>query len=419
MSRDAELEIFGEEGLKELRELSFVPPECEGANWAKDPWFARDENDWLSEAGFSRERCRELVAPLRRIFPPEVCRRILRRPMDAPLLFGLFQGMPGFLIPLLDAAASVAVVGKLEGDPLLRSLRQRETFASASSELSLWADLVRANLRVFREPGVLVGTSTRYPDFGVQVGAEYLYIEASQLQESAHARAARLLEDEIGRCTALVFENRQVCIRCDEEFGRGLGARVIEQLGPGGLLSEYRTRRFIDSDVLPNVRHTLEQIRSTGGAPGRYVIPNVGLIEVSTSTESGAEIHALDRPTVDATAERLWRKVVDEAVQLPPGRSRVARGVVAIDVGSAALIQPVADAMNAMLASGRLRNEAEKVSGLDAVLLRGRWPTFGGSRERVAQLLLWPGVSPSIEFGRLARAASPGARGRLAGALGS
>lgn len=402
MSRNAEREIFGQ-GLEELKNTSFVSEEFRDGNWAKRPWFCEGENDWLFEAGYSLPRCRELVRPLIRVFPAEVCRRLLRRPLDAALIFGLFEGHPGFLIPLLDVAADVTVLGRLEGDPILRRLRQRETFASAASELSLWADLVRSNLPVRREPGVLVGRTTRHPDFGVQVGAEYFYVEAAQLQESALERASRLLYEEVARCADL-FQERTLQICTDEDFSHGLGAQVLQRLAPGDLLSEYRTRRFIESDVLPHVYHALARIRAADGAPGRYLIPHVGYVEVSTSGTASAEFQMLRRPELTEIAERVWRKILEEAQQLPPGKSRIARGIVAIDVGTQALIRPVAEAMNALLVARRLTADGERLSGLDGVLLRGRAARSTTGPHRVAQLLIPAGTAPSSDFLRLARA---------------
>jgi hypothetical protein len=404
MARKAEREIFEAAGLEEFRSALPGAGEFLGGNWSTDPWFCRENNDWLSEAGFPLQRCRELVEPLRRLFPLEVCRRILGRPLDVPLVFGLFQGLPGFLIPLLEAAASATPLGMLEGDPLLRAIRKRETFAAAASELSLWAAFVRAGFAVNREPAVLVGASVRRPDFGVQVGPEHFYVEAAQLQESALERASRLLEEEILHHTELLIEGREVRFASHDEFSRGLGAELLRLLEPGGLLPEYRARRFIAAKVLPLVRFALDQITAGGATPGVYDVPSVGSIEVITAEKSSAEVAMLAPPSIQEVAARVWRKVVEEARQLPSGSARVARGLVAVDVGSALRIPSVVEALLGMARSGRLALDGRQVSALDGILLRGRsFEQFSGRVDR-AHLLVLGAAAPSPELLALTRA---------------
>jgi hypothetical protein len=410
MSRRRERAAFTPETLRELAGAAegLLAGDFLGGAWDAHPWFCEDEDSWFTEAGFPLWRRRDLVQPLRQLYPPAICRRILRRPLDAALVFGLFQRMPGFLIPLLEVAGDRAAFGSLEGDRIQRKLRSRDDFSSAASELSVWADLVRAGFHVDREPGVLVDGNPKHPDFGVRTGADYFHVETSQLQPSAWERAADRLEWVLGALPNLFLEGRAISLVPNSGFLGGLAkalAGLFEVQSPQG---DRRADEFIQANIAPAVSKALQQAKAAGGRPGAYPIEGVGEVKVLVDGQTSADVELMPQPTHAEVAQRVWRKILDEAGQLTQGRVRVAGGIVVIDVGRAMEILPVVDAVLADLRRGRPEGEFRRMEGVDAILLRGNWTKPSGERAHAVHILLKGKHAPAVSVERIARGVGGG-----------
>lgn len=410
MSRKLEKDAFPGEGLSRLKGSleAMLTESFSNGVWDQPPWFCEEEDPWFGDAGFSLARRRELLVPLRQLYPPEVCRRLLKRPLDAALLFGLFQRMPGFLIPLLHAASDRAVLGSLEGAGLLGKLRSRGEFAAAASELSIWADLVRAGYDVDREPGVLVDGSVRRPDFGVREGGDYFYIEASRLLPGSWERAADRLEQELSVQPNITLKGRAVRFRPSGDFLNGAAEVLASLFDDAEPRARHKADKFIAEHITPAVNSALAAVVSAGSVPGTYGIEGVGELLVSDDGQTQTEIELMPPPPVTDVAQRVWRKIVEEARQLAPGSKRVARGVIVIDLGRAAQVLPVADALAALLSKGRPEKEVERMAAVDAILLRGGWIKPGGGRTHAVHLLTVSREEPTPGLVRLARAIGGG-----------
>jgi hypothetical protein len=341
-------------------------------NWCEAPWFLERENEWLRDAGYPLEtRCR-LVAPLAKLYPADVCKKLLLRPLDAGIVFGFFHQWPPLLIPVLDVGEDVAVVPAALKTSLLRKLRKADDFSGAAAELRVWASLVRAGFTVDYEPSVLSGGSVRHPDFGVRLRDDYYLIEVSELQTSAWSKAARILEERLVLDGDAFFEDRLIRILPSPEFLAGTARQIASLLRDDDPKTRDALMAFLSEHIVPPVRETLELVRARSAEPGSYPVEGIGRVEVTVKPGKEAVSELMPPLPPNDVARRVLRKVLEEAGQLQPGRRRLRRGVVVLEMGRAASIVPVARALARLVARGKLSN-LDRLDNVDALLLRGTW----------------------------------------------
>jgi hypothetical protein len=356
-------------------------------NWCDSPWFLERENDWFSEAGFPLETRRRLVAPLSKLYPPDVCRRLLLHPFEAGLVFGFFHAWPPLLIPALDVAEDLEIVPSALKSPLLRKLRRTDEFSSAAAELRVWSSLRRSGFAVDYEPKVLVDGAVRQPDLGVSVGSDYFLVEVSQLQTSAWEKAGKLLEEVLLFGSDAFFEDRLVRVLPSPTFLATTAREIAALLEVDDRDTRDKVASFVRDRLLPSFREALEEVRTRSAAPGIYSVNGIGTVELTVKAGKEAVSELMPRLPPEEVALRVLRKALEEARQLQPGRRRIRRGVVVIEMGRAASLVPVARALARIVARGKISN-LERLDNVDALLLRGMWQTPGGEHAAAAHLIV-------------------------------
>lgn len=347
--------------------------------WMDAPWFCVAENDWLDEAGYPLAERKRLVEPLKKLYPARVCRRLLLTQGEGTLVVGLFEQMPGFLIPALRVARSLSSVPSAAKTRILEDLRRWGTFSSAATELRIWADLVQAGFRVDREPPVLTKTSVARPDFGVAVGADYYVIEVTELQQSAQERVARLVEDEVfAPARSVMLDGRSVRLLPGPDFLKGLLPQLASMMSTDSSEARDAVRAMLRQRVLPAVREAHAEANATGGKVGTYAAPGVGSMEVSVCHGTEAACALVPDPEPEEVARRVVAKIIEKARQLQEGRRRVRRGIVVINVGQAASIVAIVQKVVALLKAGPAIRHADRLERVDSLVLRGSWQHPGG-----------------------------------------
>jgi hypothetical protein len=248
------------------------------------------------------------------------------------------------------------------------------------SEFAVWSALMDSGFTVDREPAVLSGTSVRRPDFGVAVGGEYYLIEVSGLYESAWEKAARVVDDRVLISSEAFFDDRLVRISPSKHFLAETAPRLAAYLATESASAYRALDSYIDDNVLPPVRSAFAEARARGGAPGEYSASGVGTVTLSVSPGQEATSELMPAPPAEDVARRVVRKALEEARQLQPGRTRLRRGIVVLDLGRAHSIIPVARAAAELISSGARLQHLERLT-LMLYFSAAHGPSLTGRRQ--------------------------------------
>ncbi len=154
-----------------------------GGDFTRNPWFeAPDLDRYFTLRGFPKHRREIAVAALRRLYPPGVCRDLLRRPWHGALLLPLFKS---YIVPhvftCFQLGLDLDAARPWDDSDLLARLRNRNMFAEAWNELEVWANLREAAIEHRREPLTLGG---KRPDFALYLNYRQYFLEVKLLDES-------------------------------------------------------------------------------------------------------------------------------------------------------------------------------------------------------------------------------------------
>lgn len=367
--------------------------EYRNGDWTKDPWFIREEDDWLMAAGFPLHLRSRLLPHLCTIYSPDVCAHLLMTPGEGALVLGLFEHWPWSLIPALRVAGDVEAVPEAGRERIVRQLRKTEYASAAATELAIWASLVRSGLKVEREPAVRDGDRIKRPDFGVPVRGEYYVIEASDVQQSAKEKAAHLLEEELSFHAKLVRGGRVVVVEPLPGFAdvaRQL-ARALETDTP---LRRHELRELIRTQIVPAFEGVSSVVVSAT-EPRVLTAGSLAKVRVDPHAEEWGEFRCelMADVGVRDLARRVIAKLIDEADQLVRGgpADRLSHGVIVLDVGRASELVQLADEIVAILHSRPNIRHFDRIERVDSLVLRGSWNVSdGGPSSTAAHVIrLW------------------------------
>ena len=301
-------------------------------DWVADPWFVSSdvgfEEEWEA-IGLPRAARIAAVEPLRRIFPPEVCREIFadetyRRFGPVVSLFG-WSRWPGTVAPLLHLGLDAAVAQPWDDVATLKRLRYREGHDEVAFEIAVHAGLARAGFRVERVPETPAG---KRPDFRVAVGGSTYDIEVKLVNEPELDRIAEELSWGF-RASDLMVPGFHLRLWASRE----LSERALSSAR--SLSSEFPAIRAA-------VGKAAESLRANP-APGRHDVPGVGWIEAIPSRGLGSwEDRFLPDLSEERKAERIVHGVLKKAMAKFSGD---ARGIVVLGLFHAAqpaLVQKMA-----------------------------------------------------------------------------
>lgn len=190
-----------------------------GGDFTRNPWFeASDLDCYFTLRGFPKHRREIAVAALRRLYPPDVCRDLLRRPWHGALLLPLFKS---YIVPhvftCFQLGLDLDAARPWDDSDLLARLRNRNMFAEAWNELEVWANLREAAIEHRREPLTLGG---KRPDFALYLNYRQYFLEVKLLDESdADAFANEFHRELFADVPWELFRPRQkVTVRSSSEY---------------------------------------------------------------------------------------------------------------------------------------------------------------------------------------------------------
>lgn len=162
--------------------------------------------------GYARPLRQAAIGPLRRLYRPDVCRRMLKNPRDREIIAGLFNSLPpSWIFPLLDLGADLQGAEPWSDKKLLGDLCSHEGFATACNEVEVWRRLRQIDPFPEREP---LGPDGRRPDFAARVFGWRHVIEVKTLRASAGEKLAEWLRQQmIMACHEMQRPNRYVQVQ--------------------------------------------------------------------------------------------------------------------------------------------------------------------------------------------------------------
>ncbi|MFP2962244.1 hypothetical protein ACLEPN_31795 [Myxococcus sp. 1LA] len=288
-------------------------------DWSSSTWFLSEKHEALfQDVGLPLELRRTAAAKLRLVYPPEVCREMLRRGGDGGIILSLFHQWIGHLIPLLRLGLDLHVLGDAVDEKYFHRLRFRDQYHSTVFEIAVWANLKRGAYIFEREPR---GPGKKRPDFAVSVSGNRYVVELKALQRPEVDQLAADVSWGFSECSNLVAPGLFITIHPSAEYAqkafRGEGRNEIRKQ-----LSEIK-RAFAQR---------AEEIAQVGVAPGHYEVPPYGWIQVEAADYKYGGFQCLFIPelTPSEKAKRLVKDVEEKSKQLPPD----AIGVLLLEVGT-------------------------------------------------------------------------------------
>jgi hypothetical protein len=286
-----------------------------GGDWTRDPWFLRPESvASLVACDFTADEVHAAAEALARVYPPDLCRRFLRRWPDSTLVVELFHQVT-FFSGTTALGVDLSWVKPWERAPdLVSRLRQLDQFAGAELEVDVWANLKRSRISAER-PRKAKGDAQ--PDLHVELPVGLVQLEIKGLPRDEGEILASELHDEFSfRTHAVGFppNGLAVLIAVSEPV------RTLTRSADGRRRLVATKDQMFDALVL-----ALEAVRDAGWPGGDMPVPGVGAIRVRP-VEPGRyaslkwnlfEEHA-DPDYVACRAARLVRGAVPQFTRLLP-----------------------------------------------------------------------------------------------------
>ncbi len=276
-------------------------------DWSEDPWFLRPGVGWYEEwraLGLLPDARQMAVEGLKRIFPPEVCRKI--REDSSFRLYGpvisLFDAVrfPGLVAPLLELGLDSLVAKPWEDASVLHRLHQRDQHDEAVFEVRVHAALLRAGYTVER---VRETPDERTCDFLATKKGRTFEVEVKLLNSPELDRVAEDL-------------NRLLMTRDLTIPGLHLTLRGSESLAEQVLsdAAGVRARLTTIADAYEAVAARLHQEL----VPGTYAVEEYGSIVASSRQGQGSmtDLTLPDLPE-EKKARRVLRIIRRGLTQLP------------------------------------------------------------------------------------------------------
>lgn len=191
-----------------------------GGAWDQPAWFLNNSR-LLDDAGFPIHLRRTAARELQWLYSSEVCRCLLGNGNGA-VVTELFFQVGWSICPLLEVGLDVSVVGRFADNKLIADLRSTDDFASAATELSVWANLRRQGFEVDRVPTA----DDKTPDFQVFAEHRLHRLEVKKFRESDYERFRAWLSMELQMevVRAAAFSNRLSVLRPTAKWEQLAGA---------------------------------------------------------------------------------------------------------------------------------------------------------------------------------------------------
>jgi hypothetical protein len=361
----------------------------------------RDTGEWLSwfvdvspaqeeifEAhGHPKDVRASVVEPLRKLYPPKVCRALLKHPHNWQLVSGLFSPSILDAVDLIRLGTRLIWARPWFDDDLLGKLRSSEHVAAASTEIDVWANLEQHGMRYDREPRGPDGT---LPDFAVYFNHWRYIVEVKTLRPSDGERVAEGV-------------SRGMSSAADKWRRPGFHVQVQATSEVRALLEDVEGRKTLAERASEELDRLAEQGRRWSAAPAAVGEHNVGewfRVRVSEGADHPAGTIATavwEGPEDERRAVRIASIIEGAALQIPPA----AMGVPLVYVA-----EPIPVAIVRAVLLRRVAELPVLFSPIQFVILR--W------HQRVSPVR----IEPVVVTVPLRRAVSP-AEARLAIVLGS
>jgi hypothetical protein len=254
-----------------------VDSQYHGGDWPQA--FPEALAETYATYGFDRANWDIAIDALRRLYPPELSRRLLLSGWDGWLVFPLMiPNAPICLIPRLRLGLDLHVAQPWGDAELLKGLRGRSSFSSAAFELSVWANLLRCGYEVERHPcgpPSRDGRGVKRADFATIVDHRRYVLELKDIEFGEQELLAGDLANAMSSTGAdVTIPNREVVVYGSSDICK-LSATPEGRLEIRRLLPEF-TAAFTAAVM---------RIHACEAKPGTYEISSFGELVVREAPE--------------------------------------------------------------------------------------------------------------------------------------
>jgi len=278
-----------------------IAGEYHAGDFTQSPWFLTSWHEQFDAWGMPLSARVRAMQGLARVYTPEVCRRLLSKPIYAGIVSPLFSAhWPGMVMTALQVGLDLAEIAPARDDQLFARLCEAREYFGAVTELHVWANILRAGLRAFRDPpGPL--DSKKTPDFGAILGGRPYFIEVKASHRSAWERLAEEVKDSI-ESSDMMIEGYDV------------------ELLPGRFILERLDRVEAHSEIVAALDAIeraflgrVVELREQKAPVGAYEVAPYGAVRISPVSYGKASVTCslIPDPTPERDAKRIVSLVSD------------------------------------------------------------------------------------------------------------
>lgn len=281
-----------------------VDPLWNNGEWRADAWFLKDPAGLRARRGrYVHSKLVELADILETVFPPGVCRQLAMRQHGGGHIGGLFFGMWGHVVPLLEMAEVIQLAGDAP-ERIVHRLRIPEQSLGAQLELELLAAARLSDIRADHEPLGDAG-----PDLRLLWDFREYFLEAKFLEPSVIATRARDIEKELEHILISVVREQAIALRLDT--------------GDGSPLRLDRRGRDLIERVGEQARNVCRDIAAGRLGAGVVCADGVGALHIDMPPGNWASVNIFESDDGEYDSERAVRTIRNAAVQMPARGRRI------------------------------------------------------------------------------------------------
>lgn len=282
-----------------------------------EDWFVdlpEKQDEYMRIVGLPRQ-LRERAAPqLRRLYSPKVCVRMQEDDRDRQVVGAFFNRWLPWIDPFIRLGLDLEVAQPWSDRKLLGDLRSFENFATAQTELEVWASLVRSGCHPEREPR---GPDGRRPDFAAYAGGMRYIVEVKTLRPSDGENLA----NDIRTAMQTYADHLRRPGQSARVYATGVLRRLLNTAaGRASVIGADGQRE------LGELGATLRKLGDNGSPLGTYAAGPWFTVEIVAGTDHPAGMVSAavwDGPEDERRAVRIATLVGSALPQIPPAADGV------------------------------------------------------------------------------------------------
>lgn len=340
-------------------------------DFTRDPWFLNQGASELAAWGMPLARRIRAVEGLSRVYTPDVCKNLLMSSDRAWIVLPLFVGhWPGTVMAALQIGLDLAEILPVRDEHLFGRLCDPREYFGASTELHVWANLLRAGRPCRRNPrGPLDGC--KRPDFGTAVSGTTYSVEIKAVHQSSFDHLAEEVDHRL---------QREVNMLSGYDLKLLPGQWINDRLRASGhkeILESFGT-------IAREFREGAEALEAQGAPLGTHPVGAYGFIQISSVQYGIASVNSMLIPK--QPAHEAARKVVSHIVDCG-SHVRAGAGVGVAFIETANRVNP--RLVEEVLAE-RVHQSPGHLRKLGFVVLRYFWRELGGGTAHEAHTMALP-----------------------------